>query len=86
MRFEESPATEEEDSRRYVVTWDDFRKEIMLREPPYYRSESQGPGEREYDYDYDGAWDCYTDLRDDSRYINVHMYIVNDSGERVLYF
>lgn len=76
MRFEESPATEEEDSYSYRLEWDDYQPSLM--------SEGQGPGS-EMCGGFDNAWDLYKHCSEGIKYIGVRLIRIDADGNETVY-
>jgi len=84
MRFEESPATPEEDSYDYRLEWDDY-----IRFEDDFRAGTSkafhcGPGSSKCDC-FDHAWDAFKDMEGEFGYKGVRLIRIDKSGNETIY-
>ena len=75
MRFEESPATEEEDSYEYRIEWDDHWTTDF---------NPLGAGSREL-AGFDNAWECFLDYKHDGYHRGVRLIQIDKDGNERIY-
>lgn len=83
-RFLESSATEEEDSYRYRVEWDDYITVTFDMAEYKAKSEHHGPGSRNVP-GFDNAWDVFNDYRDDPNFVKVRLIKIDSNGSERVY-
>ena len=83
-RFLESSATEEEDSYKYRVEWDDYITVDFDLNDRTMKSEHHGAGSRNVS-GFDNAWDVFNDYRDNPDYIGVRLIRIDSNGVESVY-
>ncbi len=83
-RFLESSATEEEDSYRYRVEWDDIITVDYDCVERRVKTEHHGSGSRDVS-GFDNAWDAFNDCRDDPSFVRVRLIKIDSNGSECVY-
>ncbi|SFP74632.1 hypothetical protein SAMN04487928_10779 [Butyrivibrio proteoclasticus] len=76
MRFEESPATEEEDSYGYRIEWNNYY--------PKMDGNGLGPGSMPGG-GFDNAWEQFTKMREGIKYSGVKLIKIDKDGNETVY-
>lgn len=83
-RFLESPATEEEDSYKYRIEWDDHITIDYDLNESCMKTKHDGYGSRNVS-GFDNAWDVFNDYRDDPDYKGVRLIKIDSNGLESIY-